>query len=241
MKRFNLEELFKFLILLGFTFYFYYLLITNKLNLFVSPRIIKYTIFTSILFSILSIYQFTKIFTIKRRNTKNFEYILMCLTLIIGFYAVQAALTSNISDNKDLNNNFAVSYNKNSSTNKQQVENLDTIIFTDENYLKTLANISGENREKYKEQKVVIDGFIYKHDTLKKDEFVISRLMMSCCAADSQIVGLISKYSEASTLRKDDWFRVEGTLDFEDNNPILLVNKLTSISKPENFYVYPNF
>lgn len=68
MKRFNINELFKFIIMVGFTFYFYYLVLTDKLNLFINPKMVKYIIFASIFFTILTVYQFTKVFTVKTKN-----------------------------------------------------------------------------------------------------------------------------------------------------------------------------
>ncbi|BDR63834.1 TIGR03943 family putative permease subunit [Clostridium tetani] len=242
MKRFNINELFKFIIMVGFTFYFYYLVLTDKLNLFINPKMVKYIIFASIFFTILTVYQFTKVFTVKTKKSVNISYILMLLTLLIGFYATQTSLNPNVANKKGINNNFSFinsKINKSNTTVKPIVESSNSIIFTDENYFKNLYDIGEDLYKKYKGTKIVIDGFIYKEDTLEKDEFIIARLMMACCAADSQVIGLVCKYPDTLNLKQNTWFKVEGILDFKNNVPIILVNKLTSIPKPKNLYVYP--
>lgn len=162
--------------------------------------------------------------------------------MLIGFYATQTSLNPNVANKKGISNNFSVinsNINKSNTTVKPIVESSNSIIFTDENYFKNLYDIGEDLYKKYKGTKIVIDGFIYKEDTLEKDEFIIARLMMACCAADSQVIGLVCKYPDTLNLKQNTWFKVEGILDFKNNVPIILVNKLTSIPKPKNLYVYP--
>ncbi|WP_251860020.1 TIGR03943 family protein [Clostridium sp. Marseille-Q2269] len=243
MKRFNIYESLKFIIFLGFTSYFYYLIYTKKLDLFINPRMTKHLIFTCIVFTILSLYQFTKIFTIKTKQRISIDYILILLVLIIGFYATQTNLNTNIASKKGLSKNFMVKNgtlnNKNKET-KSLVNKSTRIVFTDKNYFTNLSNIEDDLSEKYKGQKIIIDGFIYKENTFKKDQFVISRLMITCCTADSQVVGLMCQSPNTLKLKQNTWYKVYGIIDFQNNSPVILVDKLTPISKPKNIYVYPN-
>lgn len=56
----------------------------------------------------------------------------------------------------------------------------------EDNYFERIGIIS-DNIESYKGRKVIISGFVFKDKGFKADEFVVARLMMTCCAVDSQV------------------------------------------------------
>jgi putative membrane protein len=103
------------------------------------------------------------------------------------------------------------------------------------------------NTKKYGGYTVVMTGFVFKDpETLKKDEFVPARLMMSCCVADLTPAGLLCKYDKASELKADSWVTVEGTLfigqyeydGIKYDEPQITVTKITPAEAVEG-YVYP--
>ena len=73
-------------------------------------------------------------------------------------------------------------------------------------------------------------------------------MMINCCAADSQILGVVGTWDKVDILEKDDWIVVEGKVSFKEerdkNNkviktyPVVLVEKLTRIETPNNPYIY---
>ncbi|MEG6520715.1 TIGR03943 family putative permease subunit [Desulfotomaculum sp. 1211_IL3151] len=100
--------------------------------------------------------------------------------------------------------------------------------------------------DKYEGYTVVMTGFVFKDpETLKENEFVPARLMMSCCVADLAPAGLLCKYDKASELKKDSWVMVEGTIfigqyDYDGrkyNDPQIRVTKITPAEAVEG-YVY---
>ena len=99
------------------------------------------------------------------------------------------------------------------------------------------------NMEKYKGKKIEITGKVFKDKDLKENGFGIVRMMMSCCAADLQPVGLICRYDKAGELQSDAWIKVTGTIDTEvyegEEAPIIKVISTQSAEKPEDEYVYP--
>jgi putative membrane protein len=258
VKRFNINEFIWFTILLGFTTFFYYLLTTGKISMFISPKMLKYMIFSFLGFGVLSLYQCTKIFTVPSRKPINKSYMVLIITLIIGFVAAQKGLNLNIADTRSVNMANSNTIKVPSSIIKMPIEEAEekekeafdegTIEFDDQNYFEILGKI-GDDTEKYKGRKVIVSGFVYKDEDFKTDEFVVARLMMSCCAADSQVVGLMSKWPNAETLEKEVWVKIEGTIDstrykekdsdIEMELPIIIVNKVEEIQKPDNIYVYP--
>ncbi len=103
------------------------------------------------------------------------------------------------------------------------------------------------NMGNYKGYTIIMTGFVFKDsDTLKEDEFITARLMMSCCAADLIPYGLICKYDKVSDLKSEAWVTVEGTLIIEQfeydgkfyDDPQISVTKISPAEKVED-YVYP--
>lgn len=122
------------------------------------------------------------------------------------------------------------------------------ITVSDENFSRWLSEFYG-NMEQYEGYTVVMTGSVYHNsETLKDDEFVPARLMMSCCVADLSPTGLVCKYDKASELEQDAWVTVEGTLfvgtyeydgqQYED--PEIDVTKVTPAQAVEG-YVYPYY
>ncbi|GAA0720527.1 TIGR03943 family protein [Clostridium malenominatum] len=244
MKRFNFHELVWFIILSGFTFYFYYLFYTGKIAMYIAPRMMLYVKFSVGVFLILSLYQFTKIFTVQTRNKINKSYILLWTTLVIGMTSSQMELTSSIADKRGVNININRSVSM--GTSNEDIYDEVLIEFNDDNYLERLYSIE-ENIEKYKGKRVCISGFVFKDKGLNQGEFVVGRMVMTCCAADSQIIGLVSKWEESENLKTDEWVRIEGVIESilykepsgkEIELPAIKVEKLEKIDRPDNVYIY---
>ena len=222
--------------------------------MFISPKMLKYMIFSFVGFGVLSVYQCTKIFTVPSRKPINKSYMVLVITLIIGFGAAQKGLNLNIAEKRSVNITNSITTKVPTNIIKipikeENIENEGIIEFDDQSYFEKLGKI-GEDIKRYKGKKIIINGFVYKDKDFKTDEFIIARLMMSCCAADSQVVGLMSKWPNARTLEKEVWIRVEGIIDstmykeadsdIEMELPIIIVDKVEEIQKPNNIYVYPN-
>lgn len=244
MKRFNFNELAWFVILFGFTFYFYYLLQTEKIFMYIAPRMIFYVKFSTAAFLILSLYQFTKIFTPPTRKSIGKSYLVLCITLLIGMISSQMKLDSSIADKRGVN----MSSSKSAQINiwSDDKINGEFIEFEDESYLETLHHIE-KNLESYKGKKIRVSGFVFKDKGLKNEEFIVGRMVMTCCAADSQIVGLVSRWKRSNSLIKDEWVKVEGIIEEivyiepsgkEVTLPLIKVESLEKIEKPQNVYIY---
>lgn len=87
------------------------------------------------------------------------------------------------------------------------------------------------NPQKYVNYKIKMTGFVYiDPDTFQKDEFMASRLLMTCCVADLSPVGLICKYDKTSQLKTNSWVTVEGVLftsEYEYNGQACYTPELT--------------
>lgn len=94
----------------------------------------------------------------------------------------------------------------------------------------------------YEGKKVEIEGFVFRRSDFKPNQFVTARLYMWCCAFDAAPVGPLCESTRASDFENNAWVRVEGTItkQFDDNAfiPVIQVEKVTRIPKPESPYVY---
>jgi uncharacterized repeat protein (TIGR03943 family) len=95
----------------------------------------------------------------------------------------------------------------------------------------------------YKGQKANVDGFAIHLPSLPDNYLMISRFVITCCAADVYPVGLPVKLAGSrAAYPADQWFRVEGKMITEtiDNKRQLVVQaeRLQTIPKPQNPYDY---
>jgi TIGR03943 family protein len=90
---------------------------------------------------------------------------------------------------------------------------------------------------------IVISGFVYREDDMGTDQFVVSRLAMLCCSADSMPYGFLVKADSAVALPNDTWIAMTGKLSttvYRGNEIIQLeASDISVIETPEDPYVYP--
>lgn len=297
MAKLNKNEFKWFLILLGFTYYIYILLSTDKIYLFIHPRMVKYVHFSLIIFIVLTIVQFKRMFSLSKSKSRKINLCVFLLPLVLGIYinpqglsgeiagkkgtssiqnnitktSIATSLNYPIEQNTQKNNvpvNVPVIQNTVSNANPTAKQNdLDKskisiqshsnsntsqnneIVIDSSNFTHLVNDICNSEPNKYKGKKITITGFVYRDETIGKNEFLIARLMIICCAADADVVGLISDWSnKASTLKDDQWVTVTGVIDSEMHKnyygpdqlmPIIRVEKIVNTEKPKNQYIYP--
>ena len=102
-----------------------------------------------------------------------------------------------------------------------------------------------------------LSGFVYKDPKLAKNQFVISRFVVTCCIVDATPIGIIVESPDAPNLKADTWVEVEGLLqkriiggadkiksvqNFHETNdgvPCLVVNSCKIIATPKDPYLAP--
>ena len=117
-----------------------------------------------------------------------------------------------------------------------------TVVMGDGNFFRWLRELY-DNMGIYQGKRIEVIGFVFKNKGVKENEFVPARLMMVCCTADLQTVGMLCRYDKAKALKQDSWVKVTGTIriiDFKGQQiPIIEAENVVTTSKPENDYVYP--
>ena len=129
---------------------------------------------------------------------------------------------------------------------KDKYEDEQTIAITDDNYLEIMELIYNYPSE-FIGKKVSYEGFIYQSKNDKSTDTFLFRFGIIHCVADSGVFGLLTHLPEGMTVRNDDWYKVEGTIQtdfyqpFKREIPSVVVTKVEKINAPENQYVYRAF
>ncbi|MBD2176419.1 TIGR03943 family protein [Pseudanabaena sp. FACHB-1998] len=95
----------------------------------------------------------------------------------------------------------------------------------------------------YKGQKAKITGFVVHAPDQPDNMFLLTRFVITCCAADVYPVSLPVKITEnRSNYPPDRWLQIEGQADVENNNGkrqvVIVANNITAIAEPKNPYDY---
>lgn len=96
---------------------------------------------------------------------------------------------------------------------------------------------------------ITVYGFVYLDDSFPDNTILVSRLLITCCAADASIVGFHVKVEASNDLVQNEWVRVTGTVDsislfYYDEMydfPILTDGIILRCDEPdvEEAYLYP--
>ncbi|MGF1513257.1 MAG: TIGR03943 family protein [Elainellaceae cyanobacterium] len=93
----------------------------------------------------------------------------------------------------------------------------------------------------YEGQAVAVDGFVVLPPELPSGYFILSRFVITCCAADAYPVGLpVNLPAGAASPAADQWMRVSGTMASEtlsgERQLVIQAAELVEIPQPKNPY-----
>ena len=219
MKKFNIDELIWFIILVLLSLSLVFLIRSGKITNFVGSDMIIYFYLSIIILSVFAIFQFGRIFTIKRRVEITNKYIPLTFTLCIG--VVLLYVFPLIKGNTDINEELLLK------------NNTDAIIINSENY--SILNEIVENKEKYEGKKIVFLGYI---DKVKEnsDFTIIARQTVKCCQADKEKIQIKAKGLGAN-LQEGQWINICGKICFSDEFYIL-VEEYKLQDEPNDIYFH---
>jgi putative membrane protein len=285
----NIEAALKVFILSGFSLFFYSIIHSGKVQLYVHPRIVPYMEFGILAMVSISLFTLKELFKPKRKYQIT-SYLFFIIPLFLAFLLPPKSMDSSSmsfgdmkiarqtkgptsdtgsvdkadnsfpdddtasTDSSSNSDNPSPSFEVNSS-NYEALASLarepsarvmklqnGMVVMGDDNFVKWLQELDN-NREKYQGKRIQVVGFVFKDNHLKKNEFIPARLMMTCCAADLQPVGMLCRYDKAAELKHDTWVKVTGTIKVIDYKgekvPIIEAESVVKTSKPNNDYVYP--
>lgn len=219
MKKFNIDELIWFIILVLLSLSLVFLIRSGKITNFVGSDMIIYFYLSIIILSVFAIFQFGRIFTIKRRVETTNKYIPLTFTLCVG--VVLLYVFPLLKGNTDINEGLLLK------------NNADAIIINSENY--SILNEIVENKEEYEGKKIVFLGYI---DKIKEnsDFTIIARQTVKCCQADKEKIQIKAKGLE-SNLEEGQWINICGKICFSDEFYIL-VEEYKLQDEPNDIYFH---
>lgn len=246
MKRFNMEHLLNFIVLLSLVVALFYLIETGNINNLLHPHMQKLILISIGALIILTINEFFNIFSmIEKKKLSIIGYEVFFVAIIIGRFASVGDMHVHENTNKNVILNFTEASNNiendiHESVNAEAITG-GSIIIDEKNYLYMIGKIN-EERDVYKGKNIVLEGFVFKNDSFKNDEFITARFVMESSAIDTDIIGILCKYKDSSKFKINDWVRVEGTIDYEKTSEgditVLKVKKVNKAEKPQNSYIY---
>ena len=117
------------------------------------------------------------------------------------------------------------------------------IVMNDDNFAQWLTALYTKP-DTWIDKKITATGSVWKDGELfEKDEFALARMMMTCCAADMQPVGVLAQWADVQALTEGEWIEVTGTLSkkpYKDSfDPLIIVETIKKINPPRREYIYP--
>ncbi len=260
----NIEKVFRVLILLLFSLVFSLTIINSSVYNFVHKRHIPMIIFSIIIFLILAIIEIvynehnTQEETKDKANNnsnsyslkKCISYFILLVPLFLYFFSGSGIKFSSLAQNIDLKNQAVPKKRKSSSANpftgmqKNSMALTDgKIIISSENFSQWLSELYS-NPYNYYEKEIELSGELWYGKDLGENQFAVGRLMMVCCAADMQAVGLFCESAKKSDFKDGEWVKVKGLLkerfiQDDASEPYIEIQSIEKEARPENVYVYP--
>lgn len=216
VRRFNFDEFLCFIIFILLDISIIYLIITGKIDFYVGKKMIIYIYITIAMISIMVLFQFQNIFTFKRNSNLKMKLLPILFTIILGIISInhQETFKHNELNNEVKENTLEMKYLYEHELNlriNQKENKIKDILIINENNPMVLDDIR-INPEKYIGRKLEIHGFVCKENYLNINQFIIGRVIMDCCAADSKVVGIVGEYGKACDLNENDKIIAKGNV-----------------------------
>jgi putative membrane protein len=204
----------------------------------------------------------------KKAPIRNFiAYALFAAPLLLGWFVPDTIMGSNVVDKKgivlssggesadlqtvseDAPEQGGLFYAEDSYTKQyaafaKQLYLQDPIRIEEATYLEASTSIDLFMRP-FQGKSIEIGGFVYRQDDMTDTQFVVARLAMECCSADSTPYGFLVEWPEASVLPEDSWVTVKGTIGKSHYGGLEIITiqaaAVVPMAMPETPYVYPNY
>lgn len=248
MKKINSNRLVWTIILILLSYCFFKLIQSGDVCNYLHPSMVKYVYIGGFFVLAMAIYELLNIRDGHEERIK-LGNLLFLIPIIIYLFFRPAGLSESIVMNRGININFYKEQLNNSledshnhthlkSDEKLLVEG-NKILINNSNFYASIKNIYN-NIDKYKNNMISVKGFVI-HEKGSKDRFILGRMVVSCCAADTEIIGINATYKYAEALGSGQWVEIEGKVERGDDKagtPHIKVEKIKKISEPKDKYLY---
>jgi uncharacterized repeat protein (TIGR03943 family) len=244
----RLYRSFQALLLLGMSIFLGSKAASGQLIYYINQRFVPLTIFGIIFLAVLAQTMFTENKRACQQSDDDHDHDhdhapasanlwFMLVPLLIGVLIPARPLDSSAFATKGFNTNSPLVSADSSAqlfeTDSEERNVLDWIKLF--NYQRDISQFLG--------QKASVIGFVYFDDSLDQNQFLVSRFVVSCCAADGFAVAMVGEWDQAATLEKDSWVLVKGTVKSITLNdqvvPLIQAESVQAVPAPEQPYLFP--
>ncbi len=248
----QLYRSFQALLLLALCIFFASRLASGQLTYYINLRFVPLTIFGIIFLAVLAQTMFTEIKRSRQRahaerddeHNHDHDHVpasanlwFMLVPLLLGVLIPARPLDSSAFATKGFNTNSPLVSTDSSAqlfeTDSEERNVLDWIKLF--NFETNLSQFDG--------QKASVIGFVYFDESLSKNQFFVSRFVISCCAADGFAIAMVGEWPQASTLEQDSWVLVKGavqSITLHDRAvPMIQAESVQVVPIPEQPYLFP--
>ena len=164
--------------------------------------------------------------------------LLVVLPVILGLFIPPKPLGAAAMSNRE------ISVGSVNSTTAPQTTQIISRPAGDKNVLDWLIDFRlSQDPTAFADQEAKVIGFVYRDERFDSDTFMVSRFVLSCCAADAAPLGLVVHWPDTTSLTSDQWVEVSGRFqagEFDgEQMPILIADKVSPTEVPDQPYLYP--
>ncbi len=236
------------LLLLGLCIFFASKAASGQLTWYINARFIPLTLFGMVFLGILAQTLFSEVKRSRQQEREEHEHEhdhapstaalwMMLVPLLIGVLIPARPLDSAAFASKGFNTSAPIVSADSSAqlfeTASEERNVLDWLkLFT---YEADTARFNGERAS--------VIGFVYFDDSLERNQFFISRFVVSCCAADGFAIAMPVEWEGAAALKQDSWALVKGTIRSITLNgravPLIVAESVQEVPVPQQPYLFP--
>jgi putative membrane protein len=248
--------------LYGFTLLF--LIGTDQLKLYIHPRL-HWLSYLAVLVLFLLVYEELRAGTKNRDKGFKKGYILFILPLVLGgthfetkattrVAAINGSLVGNVEATADpiehISLEEAKAKKKISHGLVKTIEEYQGLeaFYVQSDVLMEFIEGSYFDIAPFEGKRFTYVGMVYKEEAFKDTELVIGRMMMYCCAADMQFVGIFSESEIGGQFGPEDWVEVTGVMSqvnykmpgepISSDIPFMTIESIHKVDPPDDPYVY---
>lgn len=268
-KNFDITVLMNSITFFIFSILLFKLYLTGEYTKFIAPKMSVYLIIAGYIFLLWSIYAFKDFLRSMKKSEacspipkkRNFRWVFMTIPLVLLLMPTTSLgiedlssdyLGRNIANQADSNVTIGlgsqVSPEVEEMTKQKQIEiigfdRLNKTITVDTNNFYTWMVRLFQSMEDYDGYTITLTGFVFNDDASFKDnEFLLARLVMSCCVSDMTPLGIVCRY-DGEPLEKTKWYTVTGKIFIGDykggKEPQILIESVVP-AEPISEYIYTN-
>lgn len=244
IKRLNWDAFIWTSILILIFYCFVRMLYTGDIRNYIHPDMIKYTVFGTVAILLMLLSSLGQIFKESSFGNVKYGYLLFLIPVLVYLFFRPSGLSESAAVNRGVNIMFYKTADREEHNHNHVHEHGDgkmtiqgnKIIISNNNLFTSVKEIYG-NVPKYKDYSIEMEGFVMLEKG-NNSGFILSRMVVSCCAADTEVIGIKCSYND--TVQGGKWVRVTGRVEqaAKASVPSIVVNSVKYIDKPEDSYIY---